>query len=195
MADPSHPSSYAASQTALLLLDFHALFVNSLGASAQSAAAAAAGTRKWAHEKGIHVIHCLIDTSLEPFPTCKGAERLSAIRTAMQGEGGKEHADLMVGGNDVTFTRRAGHVSALLSPGLNDHLKSKGIVSLFLAGLSTSGCVTRTAIAAADAEYVVTVLEDGCADGDEELHRVLMDKVLNHRGYVAAADEVKAYFA
>ena len=86
-------------------------------------------------------------------------------------------------------------MSALKSPGLEDFLQEKGIKSLVLAGLSTSGCVLRTAVAACDAEYVVTVISDGCADPVEGVHELLVGKVLNSRGYVTTAAEFHDGFA
>lgn len=92
--------------------------------------------------------------------------------------------------NEVTFLRRPGYVSALKSPGLLEYLGRKGVKSLVLAGLSTSGCVMRTAVAASDEEFVVTVLSDGCMDPVEGLHEVIIGKLLN-RGWVATSEEFR----
>ena len=165
-ADASTPGHYGPSQTALLLLDFHSMFVNQLGGLKASAALqVAAKMRTWAKSQGIQVIHGLVDVNATPFPSCKGAERLGGLLASMKSSGGEEPAELLEGGgDDVTFTRRPGYVSALKSPGLDDFLRQKGIKSLVLAGLSTSGCVMRTAVTASDAEYVVSVISDACAD-------------------------------
>jgi nicotinamidase-related amidase len=42
---------------------------------------------------------------------------------------------------------------------------------------------------AADLDYVLTVLRDGCIDRDEEVHRVLMDKVFPRQASVVLASE------
>lgn len=94
----------------------------------------------------------------------------------------------------VTFKRRAGHISALKSPGLMEYLAEKGVNSLLLAGLSTSGCVLRTAVQATDEEFVVTVIRDGCADPKEGLHDTLMGSVLNSRAYVVTADHFQELY-
>jgi nicotinamidase-related amidase len=155
----------------------------------------AAEMKAWAKSKGIKVIHALIDINTTPFETCKDAARLSAIVTAMGQDGGTECPELLEDAADeVTFTRRPGYVSALKSPGLEDFLQKNGIKSLLLAGFSTSGCVTRTALRACDEEYVVSTIADACADPDEELHRIMLEKVLNNRGYVATASEIQKGF-
>lgn len=201
-ADESAPGHYSPSQTALLLLDFHTMLIEKLaGPTGSAPLAVAAQMRHWAHSQGIQVIHALIDTHSTPFPTCKDGKMYAGVIEAMRegGGGGQEAAELLSGGtsdkDDVTFTRRPGHVSALKSPGLEDFLKQKGIKSLVLAGLSTSGCVTRTAFAACDAEFVVSVISDGCADQDKGLHELMVGKVLNNRGYVATAAEFQKGFA
>jgi nicotinamidase-related amidase len=42
---------------------------------------------------------------------------------------------------------------------------------------------------AADADYELIVLEDCCADADEEVHRVLMQKVFPRQAMVVQAQE------
>lgn len=196
-ADKSTPGHYGPSQTALLLLDFHSMFIHKIAGSRGPAALdVAVKMRSWAKSQGIQVIHAVIDINSTPFPTCKDAGRFAGIITAMKADGGwQEPAQLLEDGADVTFTRRPGYVSALKSPGLDDFLRKKGITSLILTGLSTSGCVLRTAVTASDAEYVVSIISDGCADGDEAVHSVVLGKLVNNRGYVTTAAEFQEGFA
>jgi nicotinamidase-related amidase len=56
-------------------------------------------------------------------------------------------------------------------------LRAGGIGHLVLAGIATSGMVLSTLRQAADLDYQLTVLTDGCLDGDAEVHRVLLQKV------------------
>jgi nicotinamidase-related amidase len=55
---------------------------------------------------------------------------------------------------------------------------------LVLAGISTSGVVLSTVREAADLDYRLTVLADLCRDSDDELHRVLIEKVFPRHGEV-----------
>jgi nicotinamidase-related amidase len=192
----STPDYYGPSDTALLLLDFHSMFVyKAAGPEGVLALKTAATMRNWARLQGIQVIHCLIDVNDTPFPTCKNGNQLAATMAAMTASDAEEPLELLQNNSeDITFTRRPGHVSALKSPGLEEYLKKKGIKSLLLAGLSTSGCVTRTAFAASDAEYVVTVISDGCADAKDGIHDMFIGKVLNNRGHVATASGVQRWF-
>ncbi|KAI1775813.1 Isochorismatase hydrolase [Hypoxylon cercidicola] len=196
-ADKTAPGHYGPSQTALLLLDFHSMFVYKYGGSSARAALKVAATmRTWAKSMGIQVIHCLMDTDAVPFPTCKDIDLYTSIVASMKFNDGEEPPEILEGtGDDVTFTRRPGYVSALKSPGLDDFLRQKGIKSLVCTGLSTSGCVMRTTAAAADAEFVTTVISDACADTDESVHDWMLAKVLTNRGYVVTAAEFQDGFS
>jgi len=162
--DRANPAYYNPTQTAFLLLDFHTMFVQHSGPSASLAVTVAAKFKRWAESRGILVIHALIDTTKSPFPTCKDATRYSTIMSAMESSNTTvEPAELLGDGQEgkLTFTRQAGHISALKSPGLMELLAEKGIKSLVLAGLSTSGCVLRTALQATDEDLLLLSLKMG----------------------------------
>lgn len=67
--------------------------------------------------------------------------------------------------------------SAFTGSDLEVILRSKGIGHLTLTGIATSGVVLSTLLEAADKDYQLTVLEDGCLDRDAALHQVLVEKV------------------
>lgn len=165
------------------------------GPKALAALHVAASMRAWARSQDIQVVHALIDLNTSTFETCRDADKLMETVASARSSGGEEAIELSEGSSDdVTFTRKPGHVSALRSPGLDEFLRQKGIKSLVLAGLSTSGCVLRTAVAATDAEYVTTVISNGCADPDEAVHDIMINKILNKRGYVTTATEFQDGF-
>lgn len=68
-------------------------------------------------------------------------------------------------------------------------LRSRGVTHLVLAGLATNGVVLSTLRQAADLDYGLTVLRDGCADPDEEVHQLLLVKVFPRQADVVTADE------
>jgi nicotinamidase-related amidase len=194
-ADKTTPGYYGPSQTALLLIDYHSMFVQMPGG--RDALKVAAEIRLWAKSQAIQVVHVLLDVDAAPYPTCKDPDKIAGFTIAMKASGGGgEPAELLEDdGDDVTFTRKPGQASALKSPGLDDFLQEKGIKSLVLAGLSTSGCVLRTSVTATDAEYVVSVISDGCADPIEGVHDMLVGKVLNNRGFVSTGVEFQQGYA
>jgi nicotinamidase-related amidase len=76
---------------------------------------------------------------------------------------------------DVVVSKR--RVSAFAGSDLDVVLQAGGVDSLVLAGIATSGVVLSTLRQAADLDYRLTVLADGCLDADPEVHRVLLEKV------------------
>lgn len=198
-ADQTTPGAYGSSQTALLLLDFHTRFVDKAGGPrAPAALEVASQMRTWARSQDIQVIQCLLDVSTPPFPTFKGIQRYAGVIEAMSAkDGGAEVPAVLLqdAEKDVTFKRRPGHGSVFYSPGLDDFLKAKGIKSLILTGLPTSGSVARTAFAACDAEYVVTVISDGCVDPQENVHNIMVESILGARGWVTTSAAFQEGFA
>jgi nicotinamidase-related amidase len=89
--------------------------------------------------------------------------------------------------SDVVVTKR--RVSAFAGSDLDLVLRSLDVRSLVLTGIATSGVVLSTLRQAADLDFDLTVLRDGCADADPEVHRVLLDKVFPRQAAVLGADE------
>ena len=57
-------------------------------------------------------------------------------------------------------------------------------------GHATSGVILSTVRLAADLDYNLVVVEDGCADRDPEVHSVLMEKVFPRQGTVVSSQEM-----
>ncbi|MDR3613311.1 MAG: cysteine hydrolase [Candidatus Obscuribacterales bacterium] len=87
---------------------------------------------------------------------------------------------------DIVVTKR--RVGAFSGSDLDVVLRSQGIEHIVLTGLSTSGVVLSTLRLAADLDYQITVIADCCADRDEEVHRVLTEKVFPNQADVVKAD-------
>ncbi len=75
-------------------------------------------------------------------------------------------------------------ISAFAGSDLDVILRGGDVTSVALAGISTSGVVLSTVREAADRDYELTVLEDLCLDGDDEVHRVLTQKVFPRQAEV-----------
>ena len=183
--NPASPLHYPASKTALLLLDYQNITVDFLPEQDRfTAITTAAGLRQWASENSIAAFHCLVDMNRPPKATSKMSERWNVYEKMLASNpaGAHEHPVLQpINGDsemEVTVTRQVGIISALKSDGLLESLEKKGITSLVMAGLSTSGCLLSTARAAADEGFVTTVVEEGCWDMGEGVHEMLCQKVL-----------------
>jgi nicotinamidase-related amidase len=88
---------------------------------------------------------------------------------------------------DTVVTKR--RVSAFTGSDLDVVLRAADVGSLVLCGIATSGVVLSTLRAAADLDFRLTVLSDACADGDDEVHKVLMQKVFPRQADVVDVAE------
>ncbi len=101
----------------------------------------------------------------------------------------KIHPELEPQQGEITVTKR--RISAFSGSDLEVVLRAFSVKHLILSGVSTSGVVLSTIREAADKDYALTVLSDCCADGDEEVHRVLTTKVFPRQADVRTVDEWK----
>ena len=80
-------------------------------------------------------------------------------------------------------------VSAFAGSDLEVILRSRGIDTLILTGIATSGVVLSTLREAADKDYRLAVLSDACLDADQEVHRVLVEKLFPRQADVLTVSE------
>lgn len=85
---------------------------------------------------------------------------------------------------------RKTRVGAFSTTDLDEQLRKRGISTVVLAGISTSGVVLSTVRDAADRDYRIIVLADGCADFDAEVHDVLLGKVFPRQADVVNIAEL-----
>jgi nicotinamidase-related amidase len=97
------------------------------------------------------------------------------------------HPGVVPAPGEVIVTKR--RVSAFTGSDLEVVLRARGVDSLVLAGIATSGVVLSTLRQAADLDYRLTVLADGCLDADPEVHRVLVEKVFPRQADVVRIDD------
>jgi nicotinamidase-related amidase len=101
--------------------------------------------------------------------------------------GAEIHRELAPQPDEIIVTKR--RVGAFSTTDLETVLKSQGITHLVLMGIATSGVVLSTVRWAADADYEITVLSDCCADADDEVHRVLTQKIFPRQATVVTSAE------
>ncbi|MFC9999449.1 cysteine hydrolase family protein [Nocardia sp. NPDC127526] len=101
-----------------------------------------------------------------------------------EGSAGTEIA-LPVADEDIVVVKR--RASAFAGTDLDLVLRAGGVDTLAIAGVATSAMVAATCYDAADRGYGVTVLRDGCADGDTAVHDFFMDAVFPSRGHEVVA--------
>jgi nicotinamidase-related amidase len=105
----------------------------------------------------------------------------------VEGRSGDVHEAVAPQPGEVTVVKR--RVSAFAGSDLEIVLRARGIEALVLTGIATSGVVLSTLRQAADLDLELTVLSDGCLDADEDVHRVLIEKVFPRQAQVLSVGE------
>jgi nicotinamidase-related amidase len=73
---------------------------------------------------------------------------------------------------------------------LHEQLQAKGVDTLILAGISTSGVVLSAVRDGHDRDYRLIVVSDLCADPDGEVHRFLMERIFPRQADVITAGQL-----
>jgi nicotinamidase-related amidase len=181
-------------KTALLLMDLQNAIVNMIGCDPSSIARlqqAKAAARK-AEMLVVYVVVKFRPKFPEVSPRNKVFAALkSGAMPFLESESAMEiHNDLVPEPSDIVVTKR--RVSGFAGSDLEVVLRAQGIEHIVLAGISTSGVVLSTLREAADKDYEITVLSDCCFDRDEEVHRVLTEKVFAMQSNVLKLNEWSA---
>ncbi|MEH7417980.1 isochorismatase family cysteine hydrolase [Neobacillus drentensis] len=144
-----------------------------------------------ARENDIPVIFVRVAFS-EGYPENNSRNKMFSVLSKSGGmtvvdPGTQIHESLQPQPNEPVVTKF--RVSAFAGSNLEVILRSMGIDTLILSGISTSGVVLSTVREASDKDYAITVLSDACLDGDPEVHRVLTEKVFPRQADVMTVDK------
>jgi len=166
-------------RAALLLMDFQAGIVDSLPDS-DALVDRAAAARRVADRAGVQVVYIRVAFTA----AARGAvpdrnKSFAAIASTDRLTDGAPDAEidarLRPAPNDLVVTKT--RVGAFGTTDLAAQLAARGIDTLILAGIATSGVVLSTVRDAADHDYRLFVLADCCADRDPEVHSMLLEKL------------------
>jgi len=111
----------------------------------------------------------------------------------VEGVSSRLDPELLPAAEDLYVTKR--RVSAFAGSDLELVLRARGIESLVLAGIATSGVVLSTLRQAADLDFGLTVLSDGCVDSEPEVHQILLEKVFPRQAEVITTAAWRARLA
>ena len=178
--------------TGILFMDFQDAMVSQLGQPAAAVLARAAGVLAAARAVGVFVAHVTVGFR-RGYPEV--SERNRSFATLRQSgrflpnwkDGGIHEALAPRDDEPVVVKHRVG---AFSGTDLEILLRARQIDTLALLGIATSGVVLSTVRQAADADYRLFVVEDGCADADPETHRVLTEKVFPRQASVTTCEAI-----
>lgn len=186
MSETPNAAMGQVSVTVLLVLDVQSTIVESAPSEMiEAVARATAGART----AGVPVVY--VRVALRPgragvSPRNKRLTRLHDVLT--EGAPGLEfHPAIAPEPRDIVLTKH--RVSAFAGSGLDALLRSLGTTHLVLTGVSTSTVVLMTAMTAADLDFDITVVSDGCFDSRPLVHDMLMSDIFPAMATVVTADE------
>ena len=166
-------------QTALLLMDYQNAVLGAVP-EPEPVLDRARAALDWARANEVQVVYVRVAFSAEDHAKVPGHSKAFAPVAAGNFllDGSPEAAlhdsfDVQDGDIHVRKTR----FGAFSTTDLYRDLRAKGVDTLVVAGISTSGVVLSTLRDAADQDYRLFVLADATADPDPEVHRVLIEKV------------------
>ena len=179
-----------AVKTALLVMDVQVGIVERYGGDG-SLTTRLQHAIEAARRSGVLVIYVVVgfrDDYAEVSPNNAGFSAIARTGAYTSGDPKRHiHPDVAPRPGDVIVTKK--RVGAFAGSDLAMVLRAQHIEALVLTGISTSGVVLSTARHAADLDFRLTILSDGCTDGDREVHELLLNKVLARQATVVGVEE------
>jgi nicotinamidase-related amidase len=178
--------------TALLIMDYQNGIVSSVVEKYPDLLDTTAAVLAAARAVDMPIIYIVVSFR-EGYPEVGPRNRLfSAIRGSGHMLAGSPETEVhpQVGPRPGDVVLAKHRVGAFSTTPLETILRAYDATSLVLCGISTSGVVLSTVRWAADMDYDLVVVEDCCVDGDDEVHRVLTQKVFPRQARVVSASEI-----
>ena len=180
-------------KTALVLVDLQNAVVG-MNTAPYASAQVVENSRKLADAFRVHgapVVYVRVD--LNDFmklpvdqPHNMGDKPLPPVASEIAASGGFQHGDILV-------TKR--HWGAFAGTDLEQELKSRGIDTVVLTGISTNAGVESTARQGTGLGFAFVLVEDACSAQSAEHHRFAFENVFPRLTRVRTTDEVLASLA
>ena len=119
-------------------------------------------------------------------PHNRGDKPLPAAASEITPSAGFQHGDILI-------TKR--HWGAFAGTDLEQQLKSRGIDTVVLTGISTNGGVESTARQGTGLGFAFVLVEDACSSQNAEHHRFAFENIFPRLTRVRTTDEVLASLA
>ncbi len=181
-------------RTALLVMDYQEAIVGMIDDS-EALVARAAQAIELVRGRGGHVGYVRVAftaADLENIPpTSSMGARIASSPQGFMDDAPTTQIDERVAARDGDIIVRKTRVGAFSTTDLADQLAQRGVDTLILAGISTSGVVLSTVRDGADRDYALYVLSDATADRDQSVHDCLMDSVFPRQATVITVDELE----
>jgi nicotinamidase-related amidase len=181
-------------RTALLVMDYQAGIIAMLPES-EELLTRAAETIALVRERGGQVGYVRVafaDADYEDIPaTSSMAARIASAGNAFHADSPTTAIDDRVAPHDGDIIVRKTRVGAFSTTDLDAQLRDRGIDTLLLAGISTSGVVLSAVRDGHDRDYRLLVLSDLCADPQADVHEFLIERIFPRQAEVIGSTELE----
>jgi nicotinamidase-related amidase len=179
-------------RTAVLSMDIQNTIVSAYAKDRPEFLEKAAGVLKEARRLGMTVVHVRVGFRPKLPEVSANNPIFAALKNSPQhqaffdGSNGEIHPLLGPEADDIVVVKH--RVSAFAGTDLEMILRAKGIDTLVLFGIATSGVVLSTLLEACDADFRLIVISDCCIDSSAELHACLIEKLFPRRAMIMTAN-------
>jgi nicotinamidase-related amidase len=186
------PMSLNPATAVLLVMDYQAGIIGMI-AGGDALVVRAASAIEAMRARGGHVGFVRVgftDEELDAIPNRnKGFSAAKTGGRSLHADSPSTAIDARVAPCEGDIVVRKTRVGAFSTTDLAQQLQQRGVDTLILAGISTSGVVLSTIRDAADRDYRLIVLSDACADPQNDVHELLMQKVFPRQAEVITTAE------
>lgn len=172
-------------RTALLVMDYQNGIMGRVS-DAPGLLAAARETIELVRGRGGHIGYVRVGFADGEAPTGTMGSRIGAeaARTTFHADAPATQVHDDVAPRDGDIVVRKTRVGPFLTTDLDAQLRSRGVDTLLLAGISTSGVVLSTVRDGHDRDYRLIVISDLCADPEPDIHEFLVQRIFPRQAEV-----------
>jgi len=189
MTDSTAPID--AQRAALLLMDYQNGVIEMLGDAAAPLLDRVTETISQVRSRGGQVAYVRVGFADGERPSGPMAARVGdAATTVYHADARGTQIDDRIAPQDGDIVVRKTRVGPFGSTDLDEQLRARGVDTLIMAGIATSGCVLSAVRDGHDRDYRLVVLSDLCADREPELHSFLVERIFPRQGDVITTSEL-----
>lgn len=177
-------------RTAVLVMDYQRLLVSGYVPESETTLARVSDVLDRSRKAGLPVFYITVGFR-EGYPEVNDNNKIftgvrDGGRFQLGDEGTQVPTEIAPYATDVVVIKH--RVSAFVGTDLEVLLKARGIDTLVLFGITTSGVVLSTVRQGADLDYRLIVLSDLCHDSDD-VHRFLVEEILTRQADIVSSEQ------
>jgi nicotinamidase-related amidase len=178
-------------RSALLVMDYQNGIVERLS-DGNALLAAVKQTISLIRDNGGHVGYVRVGFADGEAPSGTMGQRIGreAAQTLFHADAPATQVHSEIAPQDGDIVVRKTRVGPFGTTDLDEQLRARGIDTLLLAGISTSGVVLSTVRDGHDRDYRLIVISDLCADFEDDVHTFLTERIFPRQAEVITSAEL-----